>query len=119
MIKLSSLILELEKPTNIYAPGGGPAIDSDDELLKKGYKLGKPKINLSTGTSTSNVEYLPSFGQMRKDLAAIGKNLQPLKLSKNEDIAKLATALGVAVSRVSARLLDLDKMIKLHQQNIK
>ena len=44
MIKLKDIIQELDKPSNIYAAGQSAERDTNDDMMKKGFQLGKPTI---------------------------------------------------------------------------
>ncbi len=81
MIKLIDLLeaIYTDKPE-------GP----DDDLMSKGFKLGKPEIDPETGASMTTVTYLPKFEQIRKDIINMRKEFQPFKFSQNTDVASLA-----------------------------
>ena len=85
MINLIKL-LELEKPTNIYAPGEEPQEAPEKDLMKKGFKLGKPTIDPETGASVTDVTYLPAFETIRRQTIRMRKEFQPFGFSSNERI---------------------------------
>jgi len=110
MIKLTDLIKELDKPENVYAPGEGPEIDS---FLKQGFRTKQTSINPETGTISSEVEYLPAFEQVRRDLLKYRKEFQPFKYHPNEAVAKTAKDLNTLMTKAANLVFALDKMIEL------
>jgi hypothetical protein len=117
MIKLIDLLNELEKPEQIYAPGQDPETAiADDELMKRGFKLGKPEINPETGTSSSTVIYLPNFEQIRRQILSMRKEFQPFKFSSNADIAKVSKDINTNMTKLSQLIFALDKMIELQKK---
>jgi hypothetical protein len=89
----------------------------DDDLLDKGFKLGKATVDPETGSSTSDVEYLPQFEQIRRQALSMRKEFQPFKFSANEDIAKVAKDINTNLTKVSQLIFALDKMIELQKKN--
>lgn len=77
MIKLLQLLKELEKPTQIYAPGKEPGDDADFE--KQGFRLSDTEIDPTTGASTSVVEYAP---ELKKIVTELGKYLKSFRYYK-------------------------------------
>jgi len=114
MIKLTDLIQELNVPQNIYTPGAKP--QTDDEFMKKGFKMSQPTVDPETGASTSNVEYLPSFEQIRKDIIMTRREFQPFKFSSNPDIAKLAKDINTNLTKTANMIFALDKMVELQKK---
>ena len=115
MIKLTDLIQELEVPKNIYAQGAKP--ETDDEFMKKGFKMGQTTVDPETGASMSNVEYLPAFEQIRKDIIKMRKEFQPFKFSANPDIAKVSKSINTYLTKTSQLIFALDKMIELQNKS--
>ena len=115
MIKLSQLIKELEKPKQMYAPGYEPE-GGTEKLISKGFTTSKPEINPETGSTTTYVQYLPKFKQMRIDLIQKRNELKPFKFSRNEDIAYTAKEADKMIGKLSQLIFALDKMIELQQQ---
>ena len=89
----------------------------DDDLINKGFKLSEPTVDPETGSSTSNVEYLPPFEQIRRQALSMRKEFQPFKFSANEDIAKVAKDINTNLTRVSQLIFALEKMIELQKRN--
>jgi len=114
MIKLTDIIQELGVPTNIYAQGSKPS--PDDEFMKTGMRMSKPVIDPETGSSTSTVEYLPPFEQVRRDVIKMRKEFQPFKFSSNPDIAKVSKDINTHLTQVSQLIFALDKMIELQRR---
>ena len=115
MIKLTDL-LELEKPKNIYAPGQEPTNGSEDDLMKKGFKLGKPTIDPETGASVTDVTYLPEFEQIRRKILTMRKEFQPFKYAADENVAKVAKEINTNMTKLSQLIFALDKMIELQKK---
>jgi hypothetical protein len=88
----------------------------DDDLLDKGFKLGKATIDPETGSSTSDVTYLPAFEQIRRQALTMRKEFQPFKFSANEDIAKVAKDINTNLTKVSQLIFALEKMIELQNK---
>lgn len=89
----------------------------DDDLLKKGFKLGEPTIDPNTGASITDVEYLPEFEQLRRQVLQMRKQFQPFKFSSNPDIAKVSKDINTHLTKVSQLIFALDKMIELQRKN--
>ena len=111
MIKLTDLIKELGKPENIYTPGYTPK-DPDDELIQRGFRTTGTTINPETGTSTSTVEYLPRFDQIKKDLGDTAKTIRPFKFKTDPSIADVAKKLVTALNKAQELTGVLDALIK-------
>jgi len=109
MIKLKDLLDEVY----VQMPGD----QGDDELMQKGFKLGKSTTNPDTGTVSSDVTYLPAFEQIRRQALSMRKEFQPFKFSSNEDIAKVAKNINTNLTKVSQLIFALDKMIELQRKN--
>lgn len=114
MIKLIDILNELEKPSQIYAPGIQPG--KGDDIIQKGFELTPSEINPETGTVTSTVKYLPKFEQIRRDVLKMRKEFQPFKFSSNEDIAKLAKDINTNMTKLSQMIFALDKMVELQRK---
>jgi hypothetical protein len=110
MIKLKDLLDEVY----IQMPGGE---EGDEELMKKGFKLGKPTIDPETGAVASDVEYLPEFENVRRQVLKMRKDFQPFKFSANEDVAKLAKEINNNLTKVSNLVFALDKRIELERKS--
>lgn len=114
MIKLTDLIEEaISKPENVYAPGYKPG---EGDLMKQGFKLGLPTVNPETGTSTSDVSYLPEFENIRRQIISMRKEFQPFKFSSNPDIAKISKDINTHLTKLSQLIFALDKMIELQRK---
>ena len=113
MIKLTDLLNELDKPENIYAPGEGP---KTDDFLQKGFRIKGTSVNPETGTVTSDVEYLPAFEQVRRDLLKYRKEFQPFKFHPNESIAKTSKDLNTLLTKAANLVFALDKMVELQRK---
>jgi hypothetical protein len=116
MIKLIKL-LELEKPTNIYAPGEEQGNAPEKDLMQKGFKLGKATIDPETGASVTDVTYLPAFETLRRQTIRMRKEFQPFGFSSNEDIAKVAKGINTNLTKVSQMIYALEKMIELQNKS--
>lgn len=114
MIKLTDLINELERPKQIYASEYKPE-KTEDDFIKKGFKLGEPEINPETGTVTTSVQYLPKFEEIRRDLIKKRKEFQPFKFSSNPDIAKLSKDINTNLTKLNNMIYALEGMIKLQK----
>jgi hypothetical protein len=113
MIKLTDLLNELDKPENIYAPGESP---KTDDFLQKGFRIKGTSVNPETGTVTSDVEYLPAFEQVRRDLLKYRKEFQPFKFHPNESIAKTSKDLNTLLTKAANLVFALDNMVELHRK---
>lgn len=114
MIKLTDLISELEKPSQVYSPGFQPG--KEDDLIQRGFKMSTPEIDPETGTVSSTVQYLPKFEQIRREVLKMRKEFQPFKYSSNEDIAKLAKDINTNMTKLSQMIFALDKMVELQRK---
>lgn len=110
MIKLKDLLDEVY----VQQPENG---EEDKALMQKGFKLGKPTIDPETGAVASDVEYLPEFENVRRQVLKMRKDFQPFKFSSNEDIAKLARDINTHLTKVSNLVFALDKRIELERKN--
>jgi len=111
MIKLISLLNELGKPENIYAPGVDPDAPSDD-FLQKGFRLKGTTIDPETGKIVSDVEYLPEFDKIKMDIGNFAKTFRTYKFSADPDIASVATKLVTALNKADQLTTVLKEMIK-------
>jgi len=91
--------------------------NGSDDLMKQGFKLGKPTIDPETGASVTDVTYLPAFEQIRRQALVMRKEFQPFKFSANEDIAKVAKDINTNLTKVSQLIFALEKMIELQNKN--
>lgn len=109
MIKLEKLLQEVyvEMP---------PKNDGAEELIQKGFAMGKPEVDPATGKITTSVTYLPKFKQMRIELIQKRNDIKPFKFSANEDIAKVATEADKMIGKLSQLIFALDKMVELQQK---
>ena len=114
MIKLTDLLNELERPSRIYV--SAPPETNDDEMVQRGFKLGKPEVDPETGTVMNTVKYLPKFEQVRREVLKMRKEFQPFKYSSNEDIAKLAKDINTNMTKLSQMIFALDKMVELQRK---
>ena len=109
MIKLSDIIKEVayvEMPPN----------DSAEELIQKGFAMGKPEVDPATGKISTSVKYLPKFKQMRIELIQKRNEIKPFKFSSNADIAKVASEADKMIGKLSQLIFALDKMVELQQK---
>jgi len=113
MIKLTDLIKELDKPENIYASGEEKP---SDDFLQKGFRTKNQTINPETGTISTDVEYLPAFETVRRDLLQYRKEFQPFKYHPNESIAKSAKDLNTLLTKAANLVFALDKMVELQRK---
>ena len=90
--------------------------DDTEELIQKGYIMGEPEVDPTTGKISTSVTYLPKFKQIRIDLIQKRNELKPFRFSANEDIAKVATEADKMFSKLSQLIFALDKMIELQQK---
>jgi hypothetical protein len=113
MIKLIDILNELEKPSQIYAPGQKPG---NEPLIQRGFELTSSEVDPETGTVTSTVKYLPKFEQVRREVLKMRKEFQPFKYSSNEDIAKIAKDINTNMTKLSQMIFALDKMVELQRK---
>jgi hypothetical protein len=116
-MKLIDILKELDKPTNIYAPGEEPGNPPEKDLMKHGFKLGKASVDPETGASANDVTYLPAFEQLRRQVLSMRTEFQPFKFSANPDIAKVSKDINTNLTKVSQLIFALDKMIELQRKN--
>ena len=109
MIKLTDL---LEK-VYVQTPDGE---EGDETLMKQGFKLGKATVDPETGASITDVEYLPEFEQIRRNILTMRKQFQPFKFSADENIAKVAKEINTNMTKLSQLVFALDKMIELQSK---
>jgi hypothetical protein len=109
MIKLKDLLKEVyvEKPI---------AVD-DEDLMKKGFKLGKPTVNPETGAIASDVTYLPEFENVRRQVLKMRKEFQPFNYSSNADVAKISKEITKHMTQISQLIFALDKTIELERKS--
>jgi hypothetical protein len=93
-------------------------LENDDDIIKKGFKLGAPEVDPETGKITSSVTYLPKFKQIRIELYKVRDQLRPFKQSTNPDIAATATKISTTINKLNELILVLDGMVEL-QKSIK
>jgi hypothetical protein len=85
--------------------------------MQKGFKLGKSTTDPETGAVSTDVEYLPEFETVRRQVLKMRKDFQPFKFSSNEDIAKLAKEINSNLTKVSNLVFALDKRIELERKS--
>ena len=109
MIKLKDLLDEVyvEKPI---------AVD-DEDLMKQGFKLGKPTVNPETGAVASDVTYLPEFENVRRQVLKMRKEFQPFNYSSNADVAKISKEITKHMTQISQLIFALDKTIELERKS--
>ena len=110
MIKLKDLLDEVY----VQKPEGE---EEDKDLMQKGFKLGKSTTDPETGAVSTDVEYLPEFETVRRQVLKMRKDFQPFKFSSNEDIAKLAKEINSNLTKVSNLVFALDKRIELERKS--
>jgi hypothetical protein len=109
MIKLKDLLDEVYVQT--------PKEYGDEELMQKGFKLGKAEIDPETGASTTSVEYLPEFENVRRQILKMRKEFQPFKYAADENVAKVAKEINSNMTKLSNLIFALDKMVELQRKN--
>jgi len=109
MIKLTDLLEEVY----VQTPDGE---EGDETLMKKGFKLGKATIDPETGASITDVEYLPEFENIRRQVLTMRKQFQPFKFSADENIAKVAKEINTNMTKLSQLIFAIDKMIELQKR---
>jgi hypothetical protein len=109
MIKLKDLLDEVY----VQMPGE----QGDEEFMQKGFKLGKAEIDPETGASTTSVEYLPEFENVRRQILKMRKEFQPFKYAADENIAKVAKEINSNMTKLSQLIFALDKMVELQRKN--
>jgi hypothetical protein len=110
MIKLKDL---LDEAVHVQMPDGE---EGDDNMMKQGFKLGKPTIDPETGASVTDVEYLPEFENIRRKILTMRKEFQPFKFSANEDVAKISKEINKNMTQLSQLIFALDKTIELQNK---
>ena len=107
MIKLQDLVNEIyaQEPDN-----------PNTDIIQKGYRLRSSEVDPETGKVTSDVEYLPQFEEIRRQLLIYRKEIQPFKYSSNADIAKLSKEVNTAMTKLSQMIFALDKMMELERR---
>ena len=109
MIKLKDLLDEVY----VQVPGD----QCDEELMQKGFKLGKAEIDPETGASITSVEYLPEFENVRRQILKMRKEFQPFKYAADENVAKVAKEINSNMTKLSNLIFALDKMVELQRKN--
>ena len=109
MIKLKDLLDEVY----VQVPGD----QGDEELMQKGFKLGKAEIDPETGASITSVEYLPEFENVRRQILKMRKEFQPFKYAADENVAKVAKEININMTKLSQLVFALDKMIELQRKS--
>jgi hypothetical protein len=110
MIKLKDLLDEVY----VQKPSGE---EGDEELMQKGFKLGKPTVDPETGAVASDVEYLPEFENVRRQILKMRKEFQPFKYAADENVAKVAKEINSNMTKLSQLIFALDKMVELQRKN--
>jgi hypothetical protein len=120
MIKLTDLAEEIKKPENIYAPGKGPSDDTANDFIKKGFKLGEPKVNPETGTSIHDVEYLPDLLEAYRVIRKVRlEEIKPfIEYKDNEEIANLSAGIYEALNRVMKAVNRLNTIVEREKKLI-
>ena len=108
MIKLTDLL-----EVYVQTPDGE---EGDETLMKQGFKLGKATVDPETGASITDVEYLPEFEQIRRNILTMRKQFQPFKFSADENIAKVAKEINTNMTKLSQLVFAIDKMIELQNK---
>ena len=110
MIKLKEL---LDEAVYVQTPDGE---EGDETLMKQGFKLGKATVDPETGASITDVEYLPEFEQIRRNILTMRKQFQPFKFSADENVAKVAKEINTNMTKLSQLIFAIDKMIELQNK---
>ena len=105
-------LIDIVKEVYIQEPS-----KSNDDLLDKGFKLGEPTIDPVTGASITDVEYLPEFELIRRQVLQMRKEFQPFKFSSNPDIAKISKEINTHMTKGSQLAFVLSKMIELQKKS--
>lgn len=111
MIKLAELLNELDKPEQIYTPGYNPKRE-DDDLIKKGFRTVGTVIDPETGRSSSDVEYLPKFDKLKRDLGDTARAVRPFKFKSDPSIALVTKKLITSLNKAQELMGVLDGLIK-------
>jgi hypothetical protein len=109
MIKLKDLLDEVY----VQVPGD----QGDEELMQKGFKLGKATTDPETGAVSTDVEYLPEFETVRRQILRMRKEFQPFKYAADENVAKVAKEINSNMTKLSQLIFALDKMVELQRKN--
>jgi hypothetical protein len=109
MIKLKDLLNE----AYVQMPGGE---EGDEELMQKGFKLGKATTDPETGAISTDVTYLPEFENIRRKILTMRKEFQPFKFAADENVAKVAKEINSNMTKLSQLIFALDKMIELNKK---
>jgi hypothetical protein len=109
MIKLKDILYEVY----VQMPGE----EGDDELMQKGFKLGKSTTDPETGAVSTDVEYLPEFEQIRRQILTMRKQFQPFKFAADENVAKVAKEINSNMTKLSQLIFALDKMVELQRKS--
>ena len=109
MIKLTDL---LEAGPYVQMPGE----PGDEDLMKQGFKLGKATVDPETGASVTDVEYIPEFENVRRQILKMRKEFQPFNYSSNADVAKISKEITKHMTQVSQLIFALDKTIELQNK---
>jgi hypothetical protein len=94
-----------------------PGEQGDDELMQKGFKLGKSTTDPETGAVSTDVEYLPEFEQIRRQILTMRKQFQPFKFAADENVAKVAKEINSNMTKLSQLIFALDKMVELQRKS--
>ena len=89
----------------------------DDKLMQQGFKLSNPTVNPETGAVASDVEYLPEFENVRRQILKMRKEFQPFKYAADENVAKVAKEINSNMTKLSQLIFALDKMVELQRKN--
>ena len=120
MIKLIDLLKEAEdkplSPAEAGALGFILGKPGEKELFKKGFTLKDIGTDPVTGAITHQVIKLPMFDKLRQELNDVKTQIQPFKLSSNEDIKKLATQAVKGLIMINNIIFAIEQNIKLIRQ---
>jgi hypothetical protein len=85
--------------------------------MQKGFRLGKSTVDPETGAIASDVEYLPEFENIRRQILRMRKEFQPFKYAADENVAKVAKEINSNMTKLSQLIFALDKMVELQRKS--
>jgi hypothetical protein len=109
MIKLNDLLNELAKSKSLSKK-------ELDDFIKQGFRTTDTYINPETGTSVSNVEHLPSFLAIQRQIGEYADKFRRLKKSTNKDISTIATQLVRSLDNARELTAVLREMINIAKE---
>ena len=89
---------------------------AENKPNSSGFKTKQTDVDPETGTIATDVEYLPNFDKVRRELLHMRTEFQPYKFSGDKDIAKLAKDVNTSLTKLSQMVFALDKMVELYRK---